>query len=200
VKLWNTGVDGTIVADAVRVLEVGTVERTTHNKVGDVTQTVDGLGSETISLYDRRGRLTSVYEPLRDPTVTPWRPMPVDNPTSSDWTTVSDSRAYGGSHVHANGSSSTYPTYTIGVPSLSYYPTLAVMARWVPDEENINNALFRVFDNNNNEIGSIYVDQTVAPGDNRDETGRWWAVLGVRTRLMRESSPPRIFNGRDSAT
>jgi YD repeat-containing protein len=55
------------------------------------------------------------------------------------------------------------------------------MATWVPDEENISNALFRVFDNFNNEIGWIYVDrhQTVAPGDYRDETGRWWAVLGV---------------------
>jgi len=31
VKLWNTAADGTIVADAVRVLEVGTVERSTHN-------------------------------------------------------------------------------------------------------------------------------------------------------------------------
>jgi RHS repeat-associated protein len=179
VKLWNTGANGTIVADAVRVREVGTVERTTHNKVGDVTASVDGLGNETISLFDRRGRLTSVYEPLRDPTVTPWRPTPTNNPTSSDWTTVSDSRAYGGSYLRANGSSSSYPTYTMSVPSLSYYPTLAVMATWVPDEENISNALFRVFDNFNNEIGSIYVDQTVAPGDYRDETGRWWAVLGV---------------------
>ena len=83
----------TIVADAVRVREAGTVQRTTHNKVGNVTQTVDGLGNETISLFDRRGRLTSVYEPLRDPSVTPWRPTPVDNPTGTDWTTVSDSRA-----------------------------------------------------------------------------------------------------------
>ena len=55
-------VDGTIVADAVRVREVGTVERTTHNKVGDVTQSVDGLGNETISLYRRRNRLTTVYQ------------------------------------------------------------------------------------------------------------------------------------------
>jgi hypothetical protein len=62
--------------------------------------------------------------------VTPWRPTPVDNPTSSDWTTVSDSRGYGGNYLRANGSSSTYPTYTMGVPSLSYYPTLAVMATW----------------------------------------------------------------------
>jgi len=28
---------------------------------------------------------TSAYEPLRDTGVTPWRPAPVDNPTSSDW-------------------------------------------------------------------------------------------------------------------
>jgi hypothetical protein len=46
VKLWNTGVtSGTVLADAVRVREVGTVERRTHNKVGNVTQTVDGLGT-----------------------------------------------------------------------------------------------------------------------------------------------------------
>jgi hypothetical protein len=79
VKLWNTGVvSATIVADAVRVREVGTVERTTRNKVGDITASVDGLGNETISLYDRRGRLTSVYEPLRDTGVTPHRPSPTD--------------------------------------------------------------------------------------------------------------------------
>ena len=59
-------------ADAVRVPEAGAVERTTHNKFGEVTASVDELGSETISLFDRRGRLTSLYEPLRDPTVTPW--------------------------------------------------------------------------------------------------------------------------------
>jgi hypothetical protein len=161
------------------VREVGTVERTTHNKVGDVTASVDGLGNETISLFDRRGRQTSVYEPLRDTGFTPWRPTPVDNPTGTDWTTVSDSRAYGGSYLRAGSGSTANPTYTIAVPSRSYYPTLAVMATWTPDPANISNALFRVFDNFNNEIGSISVDQTVAPGDYREETGRWWAVLGV---------------------
>jgi hypothetical protein len=51
--------------------------------------------------------------------------------------------------------SSTYPTYTLGVPSRSYYPTLAVMAIWVPDEDNISNALFRVFDDFNNTYLSL---------------------------------------------
>ena len=37
------------------------------------------------------------------------------------------------------------------------------MATWTPDEENISNAQFKVYDIFNNEIGSIYVDQTVAP-------------------------------------
>ena len=159
--------------------EVGTVERTTRNKVGDVTASVDGLGNETISLYDRRGRLTSVYEPLRDPTVTPWRPTPVDYPEGTDWTQVTDGRAYGGSYLRAGSGSTTSPTYTLSVPSRSYYPMLAVMATWVPDPANISNAQFKVYDYFNNEIGSVTVDQTVAPGDYRDETGRWWAVLGV---------------------
>ena len=78
-------------ADAVRVREVGTVSKTTYNKAGNATATTDGLGNETISLYDNLDRLTTVYEPLRDPAVTPWRPTPVDNPTGTDWTTVSDS-------------------------------------------------------------------------------------------------------------
>jgi RHS repeat-associated protein len=171
--------NGKLVADGVRLVELGPVSKTAVNKVGNVTQTVDPLGNETISLYDRRGRLTSVYEPLRDVSVTPYRPTPVDNPTSSDWTTVEDQRAYGGSYLRANGSSSSYPTYSMAVPSLSYYPTLAVMATWTPDEENITGAQFKLYDYFNNEIGSIYVDQTVAPGDYRDETGRWWQVLGV---------------------
>jgi RHS repeat-associated protein len=171
--------NGRVDADAVRLVEVGSLQKTVYNEVGNPVASIDALGNETITVYDHRDRVSSVQQPVPDPNITPYRGAPVDNPTNSDWTTVSDSRAYGGSYLRANGSSSSYPTYTMAVPSLSYYPTLAVMATWVPDEENISNALFRVFDNFNNEIGSIYVDQTVAPSDYRDENGRWWAILGV---------------------
>jgi hypothetical protein len=85
VKLWNTGANGTIVADAVHVREVGAVERTTRNKV------------------------------------------------------VADDLVWG---------------------------TRAGATVLLADF--------------NHEIGSINLGQTVAPGDYRDETGRWWAVPGER--------------------
>ncbi|MEX2141433.1 MAG: hypothetical protein WD894_19360 [Pirellulales bacterium] len=175
--------DGKLVADGLRLVEVGPVSKTAYNKVGNLTKTVDPLGHETLSLYDGLDRLTTVYEPLRNPAETPYRPTPVDNPNNSDWTLVSDARAYDGDYLKANATSSTYATYSLSVPSRSYYPTMAVMATWTPHEDNIDNALFRIYDEFNNNIAWLYVDQTVAPGDYQDETGRWWQVLHVQQMI-----------------
>jgi YD repeat-containing protein len=114
-------------------------ERRIYNKAGNLTQSIDALGSETIHRHDDLDRLIAVYEPLRDESVAPSRPTPTNNnPNAYGWSTVSDARAYGGDYLHAYAGDAADTYMAVNLPPNPQTKTFAVLATWVSNPSNIN--------------------------------------------------------------
>jgi YD repeat-containing protein len=181
--------NGKLVADGMRLVEVRLVSETVSNKVGNPVQSIDALGSETIRRYDDLDRLINVYEPLRDPTVTPSRPTPTNNnPNAYGWSTVYDLRAYGGDYLQAYAGDAADTYMAVNLPANPQTKTFAVLATWVSSTSNINSAPFTVKDASGNTLATVYIDQKLAPADYQDETGRFWEVVGVVSNLPPSST------------
>ncbi len=189
VRLRGDAGDATkrVVADAVRAVEVGSFTKTTYNKAGDVLTTVDAAGSDTFYLYDSRGRLTEVHQPVPDTSITPHRPAPVDHGSPpTGWTEYSDARAYGGSYLLSTSSGSDI-SWTLPLPTSPNGRTFAVMTTWVPQTGSISGR-YKVYDYGSQLLTDRFVEQRFSPDDYVDEDGRWWEVLGVYDNLLGLSS------------
>jgi RHS repeat-associated protein len=182
---WNKQV----VADAVRLVEVGSTSMTSYNAGGNVIQSTDALGNKTITQYDALGRVQAVMEPPADPSVTPFESA-IDDLVDEelDWAYIEDSRAVGGGYYRATASSTQAATFdNIELPSTDSRRTYLILATWVPSSQNSNNAVFDTLVGSQFE-GTNIVNQQVAPSDYHS-SGRWWHILDT---IIREPADPAV--------
>ncbi len=179
VKL-KTSANGRVVADAVRLVEIGARTTTKYDAAGNPVLTTDAVGSPTITQYDERNRLIGVYQPVPSTAITPFTPNPVDfTAGETGWTQVTDSRAYGGSYFRATESATEYVLWDLPtLPNTDSTRNYAILATWVPSEQNSSQAIFTSVVGGS--LGGSYiVDQRVAPADYQDAQGHWWKILDV---------------------
>ncbi|MEX2139421.1 MAG: RHS repeat-associated core domain-containing protein [Pirellulales bacterium] len=178
-KVWLRGnANGRVNADAVRVVEVGAVNKTLYNKAGNVVSTVNPQNVETLSEYDARDRLVASYQP---PAGNQLRVGPSDpNSAPAGWTEYSHPEALSGSYLLAE--SATAPAnWAMHLPGGHAGHSYAVMATWAPDVRNKSDAYFYVDQAGFGSIWAGAVNQQLRPADYQDSSGRMWDILTVFT-------------------
>ena len=139
---------------------------------------VDAAGSSTITKYDERDRVSTIYQPVPDTLITPFESAVADMTSApTGWDYVSDSRAYGGGYYRVNGSTSQTVSWTPELlPSAGESRKYVVLATWVPSDLNDSGATF-LLNVDGQLVAGVNINQKLAPADYQDTDGRWWHVV-----------------------
>ena len=151
------------------------VATATYDILGNMMTSTDVEGNTSHFVYDNLNRLVQMAAPREDESVPADIQIADGGALAGPW--VGDTSAgHNGDHSYVDNNTAATAEWRFTVPQGTSY---LVMTTWELWDENVQDAVYSVFDGPNLE-DDLLVNQTVAPAD-RFAVGRDWHTLGIFT-------------------